>query len=151
MKILAALALFAASSFADTPQQHVHDMSHEVMPFDMSKTMHIFRMTVDGGEQRVEAREPIDDEQVAMIRKHLAHEASEFAKGNFGDPMHLHGAAMPGLSELAAQPQRIQVRYADVPKGGKITFKSADIRTVTAIHRWFGAQLSEHGADAKAE
>jgi len=22
---------------------------------------------------------------------------------------------------------------------------------LTAIHRWFGAQLSEHGADAKAE
>jgi hypothetical protein len=22
---------------------------------------------------------------------------------------------------------------------------------LTALHRWFGAQLSEHGADAKAE
>jgi len=26
-----------------------------------------------------------------------------------------------------------------------------DRRLVTALHRWFGAQLSEHGADAEIE
>jgi hypothetical protein len=26
-----------------------------------------------------------------------------------------------------------------------------DLRLLTALHRWFGAQLSEHGADARAE
>ena len=151
MKILAAIAFVAASALADTPQQHVHTMSHDVMPFDMSKTIHIFKMTVDGGEQRVEAREPVDTGQVALIRQHLAHEAAEFAKGNFGDPAHLHGAEMPGLRKLAEAPKNIKVTYADVPNGGKITFEGANIRVVTAIHRWFGAQLSEHGADAKAE
>jgi hypothetical protein len=35
--------------------------------------------------------------------------------------------------------------------GAEITFKTTDPHLLTAIHRWFGAQLSEHGADAKAE
>jgi hypothetical protein len=151
MRILATIALIAASAFADTPQQHVHSMSHEVMPFDMAKTIHVFKMTTEGGEQRVEARAPVDSEQVAMIRQHLGHEAAEFAKGNFGDPAYLHGATMPGLAELSAEPKSLKVSYADVPNGGKITFEGANIRIVTAIHRWFGAQLSEHGADATAE
>lgn len=30
-------------------------------------------------------------------------------------------------------------------------FSTQDRHLLTAIHRWFGAQLSEHGADARAE
>jgi hypothetical protein len=41
--------------------------------------------------------------------------------------------------------------YSDLPDGAEITFKTTDPQLLTAIHRWFGAQLSEHGADAKAE
>ena len=32
-----------------------------------------------------------------------------------------------------------------------ITFETKELGIITAIHRWFGAQLSEHGADARAE
>ena len=152
--LLLALAMLAAvpvPASAQTTQQHVHDASHGVMPFDMSKTVHIFKMTENGGEQRVEAREPASVDQIKMIRMHLAHEAEEFAKGDFGDPAHLHGATMPGLAELSADAKGLKVSYADTPNGGKIIFEGANIRIVTAIHRWFGAQLSEHGADAKAE
>jgi hypothetical protein len=63
----------------------------------------------------------------------------------------LHGKTMPGLQEIEAGAARIKVSYADLPTGAQITFQTADVRLVTAIHRWFGAQLSEHGADAKAE
>jgi len=30
-------------------------------------------------------------------------------------------------------------------------FPANDLHAITAIHRWFGAQLSEHGADAISE
>jgi hypothetical protein len=43
------------------------------------------------------------------------------------------------------------VTYSELRDGAEIAFKTADPRLLTAIHRWFGAQLSEHGADAKAE
>ena len=40
-----------------TQQEHVHQMSHSVMPFDISKTIHIFKMTEQGGVERVVTRE----------------------------------------------------------------------------------------------
>jgi hypothetical protein len=58
---------------------------------------------------------------------------------------------MPGLRELQAGAKRISVSYAGLAEGAQITFKTADRHLLTAIHRWFGAQLSEHGADARAE
>jgi len=97
VRLLAAATLLAASTLtaAQTPQEHVHGHGHDVMPFDLARTVHVFRMTDDGGIQKVVVRgESPQPQQVAMIQHHLALEA---------------------------------------------------------VHRWFGAQLSEHGADARAE
>jgi hypothetical protein len=145
------LAICSAAAFADTPQEHVHNMSHGVMPFDMAKTLHIFAMTDVGGVQKVVVRNDRDRDQVASIRQHLRHEAEAFQKGDFGDPGQLHGATMPGLADVKANASRIRVTYADLPNGAQISFEASGQHVVTAIHRWFGAQLSEHGADARAE
>ena len=146
----AGLAL-AACTFAGTPQEHVHTASHGVMPFDMTKTLHVFVMTDQGGIQKVVVRDHADTQQIEMIRGHLRHEADAFAKGDFTDPGHLHGESMPGLRDVKANADRIHVTYSPLPDGAQITFEAGDLHTITAIHRWFGAQLSEHGADAKAE
>jgi len=145
------LFFFTLQAHAETQQERVHHMSHHVMPFDMAKTLHIFKMTETGGIQQVVVRDAQDTEQVVMIRQHLRHEAEQFRQGNFSDPAQLHGAGMPGLSELQANPAAMNVTYVDIPEGGQISFLTEDIHTLTAIHRWFGAQLSEHGADARAE
>lgn len=142
---------FGGALAVESTQQHVHSMAKHVMPFDMAKTLHIFRMTDTGGVQAVESRDPAAQDQVRMIRMHLQHEAEQFQAGNFADPAMLHGADMPGLKELAEGAARIKVSYAQTPAGGQISFRSDDLRLITAIHRWFGAQLSEHGADARAE
>ena len=126
-------------------------MSHSVMPFKMSKTLHIFRMTESGGIQRVVARDPSDTDQVALIRQHLKHEADRFQRGDYSDPATLHGSDMPGLKDLQAGASHIEVSYAELPAGAEITFHTTELHLLTAIHRWFGAQLSEHGADAKTE
>ena len=149
--IACALLLAQAGAFAETPQERVHRKSHDVMPFEMSKTVHVFRMTEFGGIQRVVARDPDDADQVALIRRHLKHEAERFSDGDYSDPAGLHGADMPGLAELQASPAAVAVSYAELPAGARIRFETDDLRLLTAIHRWFGAQLSEHGADAKAE
>lgn len=128
-------------------------MGHEVMPFDLSTSVHIFRMTESGGVQRVVLRDlkAVKHDQIALIRQHLKHEANEFQRGNFGDPATLHGATMPGLKELQAGSSKIKVTYSELPNGAQITFETLDVHALTAIHRWFGAQLSEHGADAMSE
>ena len=126
-------------------------MSHQVMPFEMSKTVHVFKMTTSGGIQQVLVRDPGDTDQIALIRRHLRHEAQRFQRGDYADPARLHGAGMPGLAELSANPSKVNVSYAEVPAGAKIIFETKDLSMLTAIHRWFGAQLSEHGSDARAE
>lgn len=139
------------SATAGTTQEHVHSMSHEVMPFDVAKTWHVFRMTETGGTQRVVIREPGFADQVTPVRQHLKEESARFQAGDFTDPSHLHGADMPGLADMRASGGRIRVTYNELPDGAEIVFTAGDIAAITAVHRWFGAQLSEHGADAKAE
>ena len=136
---------------AQTQQEHVHGMSHRVMPFDMAKTVHIFRMTESGGIQSVIVKDGSDVGQITLIRAHLRDEAGRFQQGDYSDPEKLHGITMPGLTELHLGAQRVKVSYSDLPDGGEITFETTDPHLLTAIHRWFGAQLSEHGADANAE
>ena len=145
------LALSSSSGFAQTTQEHVHQMAHSVMPFDMSKTVHIFKMTESGGVQRVIAKEPGATDQIKLIQRHLKHEAEKFDRGDFSDPATLHGANMSGLEDLRAATSGIKVSYADLATGAEIVFETTDLHLLTAIHRWFGAQLSEHGADARAE
>lgn len=136
---------------AQTPQEHVHNSAHAVMPFDMSKTIHVFRMTEQGGVQRVVVRDASAKEQVALIQQHLQHEAERCQKGDYSDPGTLHGSDMPGLKDLESAGSRIRVSYAALADGAEISFSTDDMHLLTAIHRWFGAQLSEHGSDAKAE
>lgn len=148
------LLLGATPALAQVPtkQEHVHAMSHAVMPFDLSKTLHVFRMTETGGVERVVVRDPeADPDQVPLVRRHLEHEAERFRTGDYADPARLHGADMPGLAELEAGAAGITVTYGERPDGAEIRFETSDLHLLTAIHRWFGAQLSEHGADAKAE
>jgi hypothetical protein len=147
----AAFALALGSALAQTTQQHIHEMGHSVMPFDLNKTTHIFRMTDSGGVQTVVVKDAQGKDQIGPIRQHLQHEAEAFQRGDYADPMSLHGAAMPGVSELASHHADITVSYSELPLGAALSFTTRDQHLVTAIHRWFGAQLSEHGADARPE
>jgi hypothetical protein len=150
--LLTLMSLFSIVSVnAQTQQEHVHNMSRSVMPFDMAKTLHIFKMTESGGIQKVFVKDTTDTDQIALIKQHLYMESEQFQHGNYSDPVSLHGADMPGLKELQIGASSIKVLYIPLPNGAEITFEATDLHLITALHRWFGAQLSEHGADAKAE
>lgn len=150
--LMAVMSLFNAVSVnAQTHQEHVHNMSHSVMPFEMAKTLHIFKMTESGGVQTVVVKDIGDTNQIALIQHHLHMESEMFQHGDYSDPASLHGADMPGLKELHIGASSIKVSYTALPNGGEITFETTDLHLLTALHRWFGAQLSEHGADARAE
>ena len=118
------------------------------MPFDLNKTQHIFQMTDNGGIQLVVVKDSKDTDQISLIRQHLQHEAMRFQSGDFSDPTSLHGTSMPGISELSKGAANIRIEYSELPDGAQIAFMTDDIHLITAIHRWFGAQLSDHGSDA---
>jgi hypothetical protein len=148
---IAVLMLVNGGVIAQTQQQHVHDMSHGVMPFDLAKTVHVFKMTESGGVERVVVKDKGDADQVLLIQQHLREEARRFQRGDYSDPAMLHGANMPGLKELQRGAKEVIVSYSDLADGAEIAFTTADPHLLTSIHRWFGAQLSEHGPDARPE
>jgi hypothetical protein len=144
--------LWAAGTFAT--QQHsrqaaVAERGASVMPFDLEKTTHVFTPTESGGVEEVVADDPTDEKQVSLIRGHLEKEAAAFRRGDYSDPSSIHGQDMPGLKELEADHEKVEVRYSELPDGGRIEFSTGDPTLVRALHRWFDAQLSDHGADAE--
>lgn len=152
LAVLATLGMLLWAGWLTKPQANsqtaVHDMGSQVMPFDLGETTHIFEMTESGGIQQVIANDASDSAQIKLIQQHIQHETMLFSTGDFSDPMSLHGADMPGVKELAAGVAQIQIEYATLPNGAQITFTTQDLGLITGIHRWFGAQLSDHGADA---
>ena len=87
-------------------------------------------------------------EQIALVRSHLRKEAAAFARGDFSDPASIHGEHMPGLEAMHAGSARINVRYTVVANGARIVYTTNDPTLVSAIHTWFKAQVSDHGAHA---
>jgi hypothetical protein len=128
----------------EVTQRGVH-----VMPFDLKQTQHIFNKTETGGLQQVFVRTPPNPEQVALIRQHLSRISQEFTHGDFSNPAKIHGEDMPGLAELRkAEPGQLHVDYKELEKGAEITYSSQEPGLTDAIHRWFDAQLADHGSDA---
>ena len=130
LRVGAAAIAFAASSgitpaLSQTKQEHVHEMGQTVMPFDLRKVTHIFRMTDLGGVQSVVVKDARDKDQVELIRQHLRHEAEAFQHGDYADPTSLHGLTMPGVSELAGHHEEITVSYSELPLGAAITFENS--------------------------
>jgi hypothetical protein len=137
-----------ATALADR-QADVAERGASVMPFDLDATTHVFEPHDGGLAQRVTADDPDDAEQVALVREHLADEAERFAAGDFGDPAAIHGDEMPGLAELEAGHADVDVRYAEIPEGGRIDYTTDDPDLVAALHAWGEAQVSDHGAHAE--
>ncbi|WP_372526855.1 aspartate carbamoyltransferase [Piscinibacter sp.] len=130
-------------------QAEVARRGADVMPFDLKATTHIFTKTEQGGIQRVVAKDVSDAVQTRLVREHLHEIRQQFLKGDFSGPAHIHGADMPGLAELKVAPSgAVSVTYADVQGGAELTYGTSDVRLVAALHRWFDAQLSDHGPDA---
>jgi hypothetical protein len=147
---IAVVGWFATRDSGDRAdrQAQVEARGETVMPFDQELTTHVFTATADGGVQSVTANDPSDIEQIRLVRAHLRTEAARFASGNFDDPAAIHGMDMPGLHELRAGATHIDVRYSDMPDGGRIIYSTDDPALVTALHKWFDAQLMDHGAHA---
>lgn len=131
-------------------QAGVSERGKDVMPFSLAATTHIFSKTAQGGIQQVIAKKAGDAAQVKLVRQHLQEIRAQFLKGDFSGPSHIHGKDMPGLTELRkGKPGQVEITYRDVKGGAELSFKTANASLVVALHKWFDAQLSDHGKDAK--
>jgi len=134
-----------------THRQHmIHTNGHMVMPFDMSMVTHYFIKGDKGGTLMIKTKETDDSSQTALIRDHLKKEGELFSNADFKDPRSLHGKDMPGLDILSASKGKFDVQYHEIPDGAELIFESPDTTVISAIHKWFDAQLIDHGKDAKS-
>ncbi len=140
-----------AASGSVQRQAEVSRRGGDVMPFSLPATQHIFSKNTHGGTQRVVARRSSDASQVKLVRQHLQEIRIQFLKGDFSGPAHIHGQDMPGLAELkAAGPGQIAIGYQEVKAGAELSYATKDAALVAALHKWFDAQLADHGKDAMA-
>ncbi len=150
LSLLLAAPLVAFGADAER-RAEVAKLGADVMPFDLKATTHIFTKTKNGGTQRVVAKDLADAQQVKLVRAHLTEIKAQFERGDFSGPTHIHGQQMPGLEALrAAKPGQIAMAYQQVTGGAEITYKTTNVKLVVALHQWFDAQVSDHGADAMA-
>lgn len=147
---LAFVVLIPTTWAASTPrQQEVAQKGAMVMPFNGQNSKHVFQKVPDGGLQQVIAKDASNTDLVEAIRGHLSMEANRFKKGDYSDPMKIHGMDMPGVQYLSnIKPGQIVITYRDLPNGAEVRYVGKDAATITAIHNWFDAQLSDHGSDA---
>ncbi|BBA35079.1 cytochrome c family protein [Methylocaldum marinum] len=150
--IVLALGLPATAPAQTASPERIEEVAKrgaEVMPFDLKQTQHIFTKTETGGVQQVVVRDPADAGQIELIRQHLTKISQDFARGDFSDPARIHGEDMPGLAELRSAPSgKFGVEYRELPNGAEIAYSSEDPALIAAVHRWFDAQITEHGHDA---
>ncbi|TKK90373.1 aspartate carbamoyltransferase [Herbidospora galbida] len=154
LSIAGALALVVAAGVYVSVDQRdrqaeIAARSREVMPFDLETTTHRFAKSPSGGVQSVTSDDPGDSTQVTLIREHLTEETARFSRGDYGDPASIHGAEMPGLDRLRRGHEAIDVRYAELPTGAQITYRTTDASLITALHAWFDAQVTDHGRHAE--
>jgi hypothetical protein len=123
----------------------VAERGARVMPFDLARSTHLFESLPDGGLQTVTAKDPGDTLQIRLIREHVRSESERFPRGDFADPMAIHGHDMPGIAELRAGAGKFEVRYGEIPGGATIRYRSNEAQLVAALHRWFEAQRMDHG------
>ena len=138
----------ASNSTMDMHHAQVATRSATVMPFSLDATTHIFEKQPQGGLQQVIVKDPNDLAQIKLIRTHLSEEAQRFQQGDFHDPAQIHDMTMPGLHELMMGAKQITIQYSELPNGAQILYTTTDPALVNAIHAWFDAQVTDHGAAA---
>lgn len=141
---------FSAIAAVTQQQAEVAKRGKDIMPVSLKATTHVFFKTAYGGVQRVVVKNAADTAQVSLVRTHLQSIRQQFLKGDFEGPSHIHGANMLGLNELrAAKPGQITINYQD-DGGAELEYRTSSSAMVAALHKWFDAQVADHGADAMA-
>ena len=129
-------------------QEEVATKGAKIMPFDLEQTVHHFQPLENGGLQMVTVKDPSNSTQMALIQTHLKEEAEKFHRGDFSDPVKIHGEHMPGLAALQTGAQHIDVQYTALPNGAQLRYSTKDPALVMALHQWFAAQRADHGHHA---
>jgi len=147
--LLVTIPAYAVEKASERRLDEVVQRGSHVMPFVLEQTTHVFSKTATGGVQQVIVKDPVNAEQIKLIRDHLTKISHEFQQGDFSNPAKIHGDTMPGFDELRkTKPNQIDIAYKELPDGAEINYSTESPFLINAIHQWFDAQLSDHARHA---
>ena len=155
MKIFSAAAILALALSmcaqqekpAEKQNQHHHDVTQRgdhVMGFSHEKTTHHFRLYEDGGAIEVTANDSKDTASRDQIRMHLGHIAGMFSAGNFEAPMLIHGTNPPGVATMKELREKIEYKYADNDRGGRVRITTHNPGALKSVHEFLKFQIKDH-------
>ena len=135
------------------PAHHAMVESHgdQAMGFSHDRTIHHFRLSVDGGTIEVAVNDPTDKVNIEAIRSHLSHIAVMFASGDFSTPMFIHDGVPPGTTTMTLMKSGIRYTYEETPLGGNVQLYSTEPIAVAAIHDFLRFQITDHQTDDSLE
>lgn len=121
--------------------------SAPALPYGSDGIVENFTKTVHGGVQHVVAKSAGDAAQIKLIQNRLQKRVEQYRNGDFSETERAHGSNMPGLTQLKlANPNDIKFEYKPLDNGGQIHYSSEYSQYIEALHEWFDAQNSAHGA-----
>jgi hypothetical protein len=141
--VLIAVSLVTAQQDLDQHHQ-MNQHGAQVMGFDQEKTTHHFYLYADGGAIDVAVNDASDKTNLDAIRAHLPHIATMFSHGNFDAPMLVHDTNVPGTVEMAKLKDRINYKYAQTSKGGRVIIIATDAEALKAVHAFLKFQITDH-------
>jgi len=139
--LFAFLCLVFLSAVAAPPARQ---QAAPATPFNAQNSNQAFQMNPSGGIQQLVAKDPNDKALVAAIRGYLEAEATRFGAGDYAGLVKVGGKDVPAAQYLKkVQPGQMSIIYRNVGSGAAIDYIGKDAATVTAIHDWFDALLSD--------
>lgn len=122
----------------------MNERGEQVMGFSQPKTTHHFYLSRDGGVIQVEANESSDTASRDELREHLAHIANMFSHGDFNAPMLIHAQTPPGVPEMKRLMGKIEYRFEQTNRGGRVVISTSDPQALSAVHDFLRFQIHEH-------
>jgi hypothetical protein len=114
------------------------------MGFSHERTLHHFRLYMDGGEIEAEVTDAHDTANRDAIRSHFSHIATMFRAGDFSTPMLIHGLNPPGTSEMNRLREHIQYVVEDTEQGARILITTSDPNALRAVYEFLRFQIADH-------
>jgi hypothetical protein len=109
---------------------------------------HLFDALADGG--RIELQRDVDDPAgVEEIRRHLGKIAEALASGDFSTPAFVRLREVPGTAVMAANKDRINYVYRELPRGAELRLVTNDPDALRAIHEFMAFQREHHRAGGR--
>ena len=136
----------AGTAASDSAFTAVQERGTDVMGVDQYTSQHVFEDLPDGGRVVLERDDASDTAAITVIRAHMRAVLSDFQKGDFSKPFHVHAMEVPGTDVMRSNAAKISYSVADRPRGAELRISTQDSAVLGSIRKFLAFQRQDHRA-----